>query len=85
MIKIENGQKRYFDRNGKEIIEGCKIKYLHGDRILERVERVYRTEKDELGVDATNPIWIDRGLAVPCEYGIYPLTKEDTEIVEVVE
>jgi hypothetical protein len=52
---------------------------------MERTERVYRTEKGELGVDATNPIWVDRGLAVPCEYGIYPLTKEEAEMVEVVE
>lgn len=85
MIKVENGQKRYFDRNGKEITEGCEIQYLHGDRSLGRTERVYKTEDGELGTDATNPVWIERGLAVPCEYGIYPLTKEETEMVEVVE
>ena len=85
MIKIENGKKRYFDRNGKEITEGCEIKYLHGDRSLQRIERVYRTEENELGVDATNPRWIATGRAVPCEYGIYPLTREETEMVEVVE
>ena len=84
MIKIENGQKKYFDRNGKEITEGCKIKYLHGDKSLERIEKVYRTEEGELGIDATNPKWIDTGRAVPCEYGIYPLNKEETEMVEVV-
>lgn len=85
MIKIENGQKKYFDRNGKEITEGCEIKYLHGDKSLERIEKVYRTEESELGIDATNPKWIDTGRAVPCEYGIYPLNKEETEMVEVVE
>lgn len=85
MIKIENGQKKYFDRNGKEIIEGCKIKYLHGDKSLERIEKVYRAENGELGIDATNPIWIDTGRAVPCEYGVYPLNTEETEMVEVVE
>ena len=85
MIKIENGQKKYFDRNGKEITEGCEIKYLHGDKSLERIEKVYRTEEGELGTDATNPKWIDTGRAVPCEYGIYPLNKEETEMVEVVE
>jgi hypothetical protein len=84
MIKVENGQKRYFDRNGKEITEGCEIKYLHGDKTLQRIERVYRTEENELGIDATNPIWIERGLAMPCQHGIYPLTKEETEMVEVV-
>lgn len=85
MIKIENGQKRYFDRNGREITEGCTIKYLHGDRSLQRTAVIYKTEENELGVDATNPKWIESGRAVPCEFGIYPLTKEETEMVEVVE
>lgn len=83
MIKVENGKRKYFDRNGKEITEGCKIKYLHGDKSLERTMMVYRTEEDELGTDATNPAWIDKGWAVPCEFGIYPLTNEETEMVEV--
>lgn len=85
MIKIENGQRKYFDRNGKEITEGCKIKYLHGDRSLQRIEKVYRTEEGELGTDATNRKWIATGRAVPCEYGIYTLTEEETEMVEVIE
>lgn len=85
MIKVENGKKRYFDRNGKEITEGCTIKYIHGDKSLERIEKVYLTEDGELGTDATNPGWIDRGLAAPCEYGIYPMTRGETEMVEVVE
>lgn len=85
MIKIENKQKKYFDRNGKEILEGCWIKYLHGDKSLERIEKVYLTVEGELGIDATNPKLIDSGRAVPCEYGIYPLTREETEMVEVVE
>lgn len=81
MIKMENGIRKYFDRNGKEITEGCTIKYLHGDKTA----KVYRTEENELGTDATNPKWIESGRAVPCEYGIYPLTKEETEMVEVIE
>ena len=85
MVKIENRQKKYFDRNGKEITEGCWIKYLHGDKSLERIEKAYLTVDGELGIDATNPVWINSGRAVPCEYGIYPLTKEETETVEVVE
>ena len=84
MIKIENGQKKYFDRNGKEITEGCKIKFLHGDKSLQRIEEVYRTEENELGTDATNPKWIESGRAVPCEFGIYPLTAEEMEQCEVV-
>jgi hypothetical protein len=83
MIRVKNGQLKYFDRNGKEIVEGCEIKFIHADKSLERVEKVYRTENNELGTDATNPKWIDRGLAVPCEYGIYPLTEEETEMAEV--
>jgi hypothetical protein len=85
MIKIKNGKKKYFDRNGKEITEGCKIKYRHGDKSLERIEKVYLTEDGELGTDATNPIWIEKGLAAPCEYGIYPLGNNETNEVEVVE
>lgn len=85
MIKTENGHRRYFDRNGREITDGCRIKYLHGDRSLERTERVYMTADGELGIDATNPVWIERGLAVPCEFGIYPLGNEETSNVEVVE
>lgn len=85
MIKVENGKRRYFDRHGVEITEGCYVKYLHGDKSMERIEKVYRTEDNELGTDATNPKWIEIGRAVPCEYGIYPMTKEETEMVEVME
>lgn len=80
MIKWENGKLRYFDRNGTEITEGCQIRYTSG-RVLE----VYLTEGDELGTDATNPVWIATGRAAPCEFGIYPLTKDETDEVEVVD
>lgn len=85
MIKYENGRLRYFDKNGKEITEGCTIKYNHGDKSLIRYKKVYLTENEELGTDATNPLWIENGRAVPCEYGIYPLEEAETEEVEVVE
>ncbi len=80
MIKYDNEKIRYFDKNGKEITDGCKIKYALG-----RIEKVYLTDSGYLGTDATNPVWIKNGRAVPCEYGIYPLTEEETEEVEVVE
>lgn len=80
MIKYENGKLRYFDKHGKEITENCKIKWPSG-----KTETVYLTENDELGTDATNPKWIEWGRAVPCEFGIYPLTEEDTNEVEVIE
>lgn len=74
-----NDMKQYFDKNGREITEGCQIKYPCG-----RVETVYRTEKDLLGIDATNKHWIETGRAVPCEYGIYPFSKEVLQEVEVI-
>ena len=80
MIKYENNKPRYFDKNGKEITEGCTIKWANG-----KVESVYLTENDELGTDATNPKWIELGRAVPCEYGIYPLNETETEMIEVIE
>lgn len=79
MIKFENGARRYFDRNGTEITEGCKIRYPNGD-----IKEVYYTESEQLGTDATNPVWIEKGRAVPCEYGIYPFTSEETEEIEVI-
>lgn len=84
MIKYENGKSRYFDKNGKEITEGCKIKYADGVR-NRSVYTVYLTENDELGTDATNPSWVESGRAVPCEYGVYPLCEDETNEVEVVE
>lgn len=80
MIKIENGQRKYFDVNGKEIARDCIIRYPDGKEMI-----IYETVEGELGTDATNPAWIESGRAVPCEYGIYPLTKEETEEVEVIE
>lgn len=79
MIKMVDGKRKYFDMNGVEIVEGSRIIYPSG-----RVETVYRTEEDELGTDATNSKWIESGRAVPCEYGIYPLTRDETEEVEVI-
>ena len=80
MIKMVDNKRKYFDKNGKEITKGCKIKFEDG-----RVEKVYLTTEDELGTDATNPKWVESGRAVECEYGIYPLTRQETEEVEVVE
>ena len=78
MIKIENGKRRYFDKNGVEIVEGCKIRYANGS-----VKEVYLTERNELGTDATNPKWIEMGRAFACEYGVYPLDEAETFEVEV--
>jgi len=79
MIKMENGKRRYFDRNGSEITAGCQIRYESG-----QIRTVYLTEDNQLGTDATNPRWIATGRAISCEYGIYPLSKEETEEVTVI-
>lgn len=84
MIKYENGKPKYFDKNGKEITEGCKVKYADGRR-SRTIYTVYLTENDELGTDATNPAWIESGRAVPCEFGIYPFEESETNEIEVVE
>ena len=80
MIKYEGNKVRYFDKNGVEITDGCIIRYEDC-----RIERVYKTEDNELGIDATNKKWIASGRACECEYGIYPLNKADTDEVEVVQ
>lgn len=80
MIKYENGKVLYFDKNGKEIKKGSRIKYPDG-----KIMKVYLTESGELGTDATNPLWIKDGRAVPCEFGIYVLEEYETNEVEVVD
>lgn len=72
--------KKYFDKNEKEIVAGCIIRLESGQE-----EIVYETIDGELGIDATNKKWIDSGRAAPCEYGIYPLTKEAASKVEIIE
>lgn len=79
MITFENGVRRYFDKYGREIVKDSIIRYPSGAE-----ERVYETDHGELGIDATSTGWIATGRAVPCEFGIFPLTKADTDIVEVV-
>ena len=78
-IKYENGKARYFDKNGKEIFDGDTIRYNDGEE-----KKVYLTESETLGTDATNPAWIKSGRAVPCEFGIYPLTEDEMKEIEKV-
>lgn len=79
MIQYNNGVITYYDKHGVEITEGCRIKFPGG-----RIERIYRTQDGELGWDATNPNWIAKGWAVPCEYGVYPLSSKDCAEAEVL-
>lgn len=77
MIKSEGDKRRYWDGNGIELHEGDVVMYLDG-----RLEVLYEYEDEYgtgLGTDATNPAWIESGRAYECEYGIYPLTVDETE------
>lgn len=80
----ELNTERYFDKNGDEILEGDYIKIS----AYAKPQRVYVYDDGcggfGLGTDATNPAWIEKGRAVPCEYGVYPLTWEDLEECELV-
>lgn len=70
---------RYFDREGNELFAGDQVRYES-----ECVEKLYLTENEELGTDATNSSWIESGRAVECEYDIYPINYMDLqEIVKV--
>lgn len=80
---------RYFDKNGAEIFEGDFIvlnapDYYYHNKPLQVYKWKDEYGNEGLGIDATNPIWIERGRAVPCEFGIYPLTNEDLEEAELV-
>lgn len=71
---------RYFDKNGKEVKEGDFVKI--GDC---PPQKLYRTVDGELGTDATNPVWLENGRALPCEYGVYPLTSSEIRDMVLVE
>ena len=61
----------YFDMNGEELHDGDVV-LMDG-----REWSVMLTDDDHLGVDSTNPKWIENGRAVPGEYGVYPFSAAD--------
>ena len=67
---------RYYDMNGDQIHENDYVVMEDG-----KIEKVYLTEDGYLGTDATNPSWIERGLAVPCQFGIYPFCVMDKPVL----
>lgn len=79
MIKMIEGVRHYFDKNGDEIFEGDLIKIRRMP-----AQRVYLAKDGQLGTDATNPLWVAFGRAAPCQFGIWPLTREDTDDAELV-
>ena len=75
IIEYTSERTIYKDMNGKEIHEG-DIVFMN-----DRNRKVYKTEEGNLGIDATNPSWIESGRACECEYGIYPFTEDDQPVV----
>lgn len=73
------GMKKYYDKNGTVLKEGDFIKFPDGI-----IKKLYLTDKDQLGIDATNPEWIKRGKAFECEFGIYPLESFELDQIEKV-
>lgn len=65
-IVEEGNSYKYFDVNGKEVHEGDTV-ICNGNKM-----KVYLTTDGRLGIDATNPKWIESGRACECEHGIYP-------------
>ena len=49
MIKIIDGKKHYYDKDGIEITVGSKIKYPSG-----HIKEVYLANTGDLGVDVTD-------------------------------
>lgn len=75
-IIYENGKYKYLDKDGFPIEAGDSVKMPDG-----RIKKVYLTEEGYLGTDATNPVWIERGLAVEGQYGIYPFEEDELESI----
>ena len=75
IIKYGQDENRYYDMNGDQIHEGDTV-FMAG-----RNREVYATEDGYLGTDATNPAWIERGMAAECEYGVYPFDEADEPVL----
>ena len=78
-------ERQYFDKEGNEIREGDKLQ-MDGD---DRIYTVYAYDDDAyheigLGIDSTNPVWIESGRAEECEFGLYPLDDFDESTLLVV-
>lgn len=66
----------YFDKHGVKIEEGMTLKHDDGD-----VEKVYKSDDGDLGVNASNENW--RGFN-PIERELYPLYQFDLREWEIV-
>lgn len=70
-----NDGNHYYDMNGAEIHDGDTVA-MNG-----RNWKVFATEEGYLGVDSTNPKWIESGRAAEGEYGIYPFSEGDEPVI----
>lgn len=79
---------KYFYKDGTEVQEGDYIKFIDASgEPYGKAHKVYKWETDEevgLGIDATNPVWIESGKATTGQYGIYPFSECD-EFIKVSE
>lgn len=66
-----NCQKKYYDRNGKEIKDGMTIKNVTGE-----VEKVYSCGDGDLGLSASNEDYLK--VHPEAEIEFYPLSEFDT-------
>ncbi len=66
---------KYFDKNGEEIKENDYV------WMLGRKMKVYLTDQNYLGTDATNPKWIEDGRACATQFGIYPFNEDDEPVL----
>ena len=75
--------KGYHDKNGIELNAGdyIKLNEYSEPKMLYEWEDKYGNKG--LGIDATNPRWIETGRAVPCEYGVYNLNSDDMRHCEL--
>lgn len=65
----------YYDMNGVEIRDGDIV------RMDGREWDVLLSDDGCLGVDSTNPKWIEQGRAIKGEFGIYPFEESDRPVV----
>ena len=68
---------KYFDKHGEEIKAGMKIRHDDGD-----IERIYTTEDDDLGVNASNEAWLERHGGNRELYPLYQFDMKEWEIVK---
>lgn len=68
---------KYYDKHGKEIKEGMKIRHDNGD-----IDLVYKADDGDLGVNASNENWVGFNELRRELYPLYQFNMKEFEIVE---